>query len=129
MASPEPAESQIDRRARRRSPSAPVTRASESAASSSRGSMLRDMDHASVLVAELLSGVLVWGGIGWLAGTHLGGHPWPFIAGSLLGFATGFYLLWLRAEGRIGRPRGAGPGGRGGGDAAGADADGDTGGS
>lgn len=55
------------------------------------------------MVVELLSGLLVWGGVGWLIGTRFGGHPWPFIIGSLLGFAGGFYLLWLRAEGRIGR--------------------------
>lgn len=57
------------------------------------------------MVVELLSGLLVWGGLGWLVGARLGGHPWPFIIGSLLGFAGGFYLLWLRAEGRIGRSR------------------------
>lgn len=57
------------------------------------------------MVVELLSGLLVWGGLGWFIGTRLGGHPWPFIIGSLLGFAGGFYLLWLRAEGRIGRSR------------------------
>lgn len=56
------------------------------------------------MVVELLSGLLVWGGLGWLIGTRVGGHPWPFVIGSLLGFAGGFYLLWLRAEGRIGRP-------------------------
>lgn len=57
------------------------------------------------MVVELLSGLLLWGGVGWFVGTRFGGHPWPFIIGSLLGFAGGFYLLWLRAEGRIGGSR------------------------
>lgn len=82
-----------------------AARASRSAASSGRTGMMRDLDHASALVGELLGGVLVWGGIGWFVGTTWGGHPWLFIAGSMLGFAGGFYLLWLRAEGRIGSSR------------------------
>lgn len=62
------------------------------------------------MTVELLSGLLVWGGLGWWVGTRWGGHPWLFIIGSLLGFAGGFYLLYLRAEGRIGGPRrAAGP--------------------
>lgn len=84
-------------------PGGVAARASRSAASTGRGAMMRDLDHASVLVGELLAGVLVWGGLGWFVGTTWGGHPWLFIVGSLLGFAGGFYLLWLRAEGRVGR--------------------------
>lgn len=59
------------------------------------------------MTVELLSGLLVWGGLGWWVGTQWGGHPWPFVIGSFLGFGGGFYLLYLRAAGRVGGPRGA----------------------
>lgn len=88
-------------------PGGVAARASRSVAASGRSGMVRDLDHASVLVGEMLGGVLVWGGIGWFVGTTWAGHPWLFIVGSLLGFAGGFYMLWLRSEGRIGSSRGA----------------------
>lgn len=65
-----------------------------------------DLDRASAAVGELLGGILVWGGLGWIIGTKLGVHPWPFVVGTLVGFAGGFYLLWLRAQGRVGRSAG-----------------------
>lgn len=83
----------------------PAGRLSRATASASRRGTWRDLDQASIMTVELLSGLLVWGGLGWWVGTHWGGHPWPFVIGSFLGFAGGFYLLYLRAAGRIGGPR------------------------
>ncbi len=83
----------------------PAGRLSRATASASRRGTWRDLDQASIMTVELLSGLLVWGGLGWWVGTQWGGHPWPFIIGSVLGFAGGFYLLYLRAAGRIGGPR------------------------
>lgn len=100
MAVPESNPSSSERPADR-----PAGRLSRATASASRRGTWRDLDQASVMTVELLSGLLVWGGLGWWVGTRWGGHPWPFVIGSLLGFAGGFYLLYLRAEGRIGGPR------------------------
>lgn len=107
-------------------PGAAAARTSESVAANSRRGTYRDLDQASVMVVELLAGLFVWGGIGWFVGTRFGGHPWLFIAGSLLGFAGGFYMLWLRSEGRVGRLRGAVTRGRGARDDEPAGADGDA---
>lgn len=107
MASPDPvsAEGSGDRTAGRS-----AGRVARTTATVSRRGTWSDLDQAFVMVGELLAGILVWGGIGWLVGTRVGGHPWVFAGGVLIGFAGGFYLLWLRAEGRIGSPR-AGAGG------------------
>lgn len=66
------------------------------------------MDQGWYMAAELVSGLLIFGGLGWWVGTRFGGHPYLFIAGSLIGFSGGFYVLYLRAAGRIG-PAGRGP--------------------
>jgi F0F1-type ATP synthase assembly protein I len=51
------------------------------------------------LVADLLSGVIVWGGIGWALDTWvLHTWPWGMVTGVILGFAAGTYLLYLRTE-------------------------------
>lgn len=47
---------------------------------------------------ELLAGILVWGGIGWLVDGWLGTRPWLFVIGVLLGFGAGLYLVLLRAH-------------------------------
>lgn len=48
---------------------------------------------------ELLSGILIWGGAGWLLDRWLGTLPWFFTAGVMLGFIAGLYLIWLRSGG------------------------------
>jgi F0F1-type ATP synthase assembly protein I len=59
----------------------------------------RDLDSASVMTAELLTAVFVWGGAGWLVDTYvLGSEPWGMVTGFVLGFAAGTYLLYLRLE-------------------------------
>jgi ATP synthase protein I len=52
------------------------------------------------MVADLLSGMLVWGGVGWALDTYvLHTWPWGLVLGVVLGFASGTYLLYLRTEG------------------------------
>lgn len=48
---------------------------------------------------ELLSGILIWGGAGWLMDRWLGTLPWFLTAGVMLGFVAGLYLIWLRSGG------------------------------
>jgi F0F1-type ATP synthase assembly protein I len=57
-----------------------------------------EVDQSSVMTVELLAGMLVWGGLGWLADAWLGTKPWFLAIGTLLGFALGLYLVHLRAE-------------------------------
>lgn len=57
------------------------------------------VDQATIMSLELLSGILVWGGAGWLLDRWLGTLPWFFTAGVMLGFGAGLYLIWLRSGG------------------------------
>ncbi len=43
----------------------------------------------------VVSGVLVWGGVGFLVGAWLD-SPLPRLVGLLVGMAAGLYLVWLR---------------------------------
>lgn len=43
------------------------------------------------LVTELVTGVLMGVGLGWLADTGLGTKPWGVVVGTVLGFGLGFY--------------------------------------
>ena len=65
----------------------------------------RDFDSGWVMVAELLAAIFTWGGIGWLLDRWLGTPPWLMSFGFVLGFATGFYLLYARSTGKIAPPR------------------------
>lgn len=56
------------------------------------------VDQGSVMGVELLAAILVWGGAGWLADRWLGTTPWLLGVGSLVGYAAGLYLIWLRSE-------------------------------
>lgn len=47
------------------------------------------------IMATLLSGMVVWGGAGWLADQWLGTHFLTLI-GLLIGTAAAFYLVYLR---------------------------------
>lgn len=47
---------------------------------------------------ELLAGILVWGGAGWLVDGWIGTWPWLFVVGTVLGFSAGLYLVWHRAH-------------------------------
>jgi len=62
-----------------------------------------DMDSGWVMVVELVTATFLWGGIGWLLDSRLSTGPWLMSAGFLVGGATGFYLVYLRSMGRIGK--------------------------
>lgn len=61
-------------------------------------------DTGWVMMAELLSATFVWGGIGWLADRWLDTAPWLMVAGFVVGWATGIYLLWMRSNGQLPTP-------------------------
>jgi F0F1-type ATP synthase assembly protein I len=62
------------------------------------GHGMRGADLASAVVSELLGGLLVWMGIGWLVDRWLATSPWFTIIGALVGYAGGMYLVWLRIQ-------------------------------
>ncbi len=78
---------------------------SSSAPEGRRTSVRRDLGESMVALdqgwsmgTELLSGILVLAGLGWLIDRALGTTPWLFAIGALAGFAAGLYLVWLRAQ-------------------------------
>jgi ATP synthase protein I len=62
------------------------------------------MNSGWVMMTELVTATLMWGAIGWLLDSWFGTSPWLMSLGFVLGNATGFYLIYLRSTGRIGRP-------------------------
>lgn len=48
------------------------------------------------IVSYLLSGILVWGGVGWLIDRWRGGGPVFFPIGVLVGVAAALYLVFVR---------------------------------
>lgn len=62
------------------------------------------MDSGWIMATELVSATFIWGGIGWLLDMWLSTDPWLMSLGFVLGFAAGFYLVYLRSTGRIGKP-------------------------
>lgn len=74
-------------------------------AQQTRREFWQDFDSGWVMVAELVAATLTWGGIGWLADTWLQTAPWLMSIGFLVGFATGFYLVWARHIGKITPPQ------------------------
>ena len=70
----------------------PTGRASDEAARDDARRAANDGWSAFSLV---LSGLLVWGGIGWLVSAWVD-SPLPMAAGVLLGTAGGVALVWLR---------------------------------
>lgn len=43
----------------------------------------------------VVSGVLVWGGVGWFVSDRTG-HQLPLLIGLLVGMFAGLYLVWFR---------------------------------
>lgn len=53
------------------------------------------------MAVELVSGILVWGGVGYLLDRWLGTSPWLLGLGCFVGNGAGLYLMWLRSSGRF----------------------------
>jgi F0F1-type ATP synthase assembly protein I len=51
---------------------------------------------AWTVLAYLISGPLLYGGLGWLADRWLGTDPWLVLLGILGGMAAALYLVWIR---------------------------------
>lgn len=62
------------------------------------GALVTGVDHFNVMSLELLSGILVWGGAGWLLDRWLGTAHWFFGFGVMLGYSAGLYLVYLRTR-------------------------------
>jgi F0F1-type ATP synthase assembly protein I len=65
---------------------------------SSNAALWRGLDHAYMMQVELIAALLIWGGVGWLVDRWLGSGPWLTVLGALVGYAAGFYLIWLRSQ-------------------------------
>lgn len=63
-----------------------------------RRGLYRDAASGWIMTADLLAGILAWGGIGWLVDRWLGTTPWLLSAGIMVGFALGMYLVIRRAD-------------------------------
>lgn len=50
------------------------------------------------MTVELLSAILVWGGLGLVLDRYLQTRPWFMAIGVLVGFGAGLYLVWLRSS-------------------------------
>ena len=61
-----------------------------------RHALLAETDDGWAATADFVSAVLVWTLIGWLADRWLDTTPWLVVAGAVLGFVLGIYVLWLR---------------------------------
>jgi F0F1-type ATP synthase assembly protein I len=58
--------------------------------------LFRDLSEGWSSASYILSGLLLWGGIGMLADRVLGTDPWLMVVGALLGHCAGIYLVWIR---------------------------------
>ncbi len=63
-----------------------------------RRDMWKDADSGWAMTVELITATFVWGGIGWLVDRWLETPPWFTVAGFVLGFGLGMYLIFMRAE-------------------------------
>ncbi len=55
---------------------------------------------------EIMAGILLWGGLGYLLDRWLGSDPWFFGFGVMLGFAGGLALVFVRTQRPVGGPDG-----------------------
>ena len=62
-----------------------------------RRALWQGLDQGSIMGVELMSAILTWAGLGWLADRWLGTGPWLLVVGALIGNAAGIYLIWLRS--------------------------------
>jgi F0F1-type ATP synthase assembly protein I len=61
-----------------------------------QGEAWRGANQAWSVTGTLLSGVLVWGGVGWLLDRWLGSDGLFLPIGMLLGMGLGIYLVYVR---------------------------------
>jgi len=52
--------------------------------------------EAWTVLARLISGPLLYGGLGWLVDRWLGTEPWFVLVGILGGMALSLYVTWFR---------------------------------
>jgi ATP synthase protein I len=55
-------------------------------------------DEPWTMVAELISAIVTWAGIGWLSDRWLDTAPWLLMLGILIGSVLGVYLVLLRSN-------------------------------
>lgn len=80
-------------------PTPPRTAAVSAVTSGVRSAaMFRGVDQAYMMQGDLIAAILVWAGIGWLLDRALGTRPVLLVVGSLIGYAAGMYLIWLRSQ-------------------------------
>jgi ATP synthase protein I len=60
--------------------------------------------EAWTVLAYLISGPLLYGGLGWLADRWLGTSPWLGLVGIVGGMALAVYLVWVRYGSHDRRP-------------------------
>jgi F0F1-type ATP synthase assembly protein I len=65
--------------------------------------------EAWTVLAYLISGPLLYGGLGWLADVWLGTTPWLVFVGIVGGMALAVYLVWVRYGAHDRRPPTASP--------------------
>jgi ATP synthase protein I len=75
--------------------------------SGTHAALFRGMDQAYMMQGDLIAAILVWSGIGWLLDRALGTRPVLLVLGSLIGYAAGMYLIWLRSQRMDADERGA----------------------
>ena len=64
---------------------------------------------AWTVLAYLISGPLLYGGLGWVADRWLGTEPWLVLLGILGGMTAAIYLGWVRYGAHDRRPPTASP--------------------
>ena len=60
--------------------------------------------EAWTVLAYLISGPLLYGGLGWLADRWLGTSPWLVLVGIVGGMALAVYVVWVRYGSHDRRP-------------------------
>ena len=60
--------------------------------------------EAWTVLAYLISGPLLYGGLGWLADRWLGTTPWLVFVGIVGGMALAVYVVWIRYGSHDRRP-------------------------
>lgn len=76
-------------------PDEPLHQSAEARAEAERAASSRAHDTGTKVLAYLLSGAVVYGGIGWGVDRWLG-TSWALPVGIVTGMALSLYLIWFR---------------------------------